>query len=155
MQTCQRFRGMEDHRVSTEEYINPITNTWERKDTPPRRSPYDRMRVTLDTGSDSLTQQADKDRTDINNIVNHFQRTGEIPFSAVRRQEPQYGDVSNLHGFMDENIQRREEAIARLTELENDLAQEKQPELAEQIGNLIETLNNPPPPKIEDQESPE
>lgn len=132
----------------SDEVLNPITSTWERKETPPRRSPYDRMRVTLDTGSDSLTQQADKDRTDINNIVNHFQRTGEIPFSAVRRQEPQYGDVSNLHGFLDENIQRREEAIARLTELENHLAEEKQPQLAEQIGNLIETLQNTPATEV-------
>lgn len=123
--------------------INPIEVTWERKETPPRRSPYDRVRVTLDTGDEGLTQQADKDRTDINNIVNHFATTGEFPFSAVRKQEPQYGDVSEISNmYMDEAIQKQQEAIERLTELENDLAESKQPGLAEHVANLVETLQH-------------
>lgn len=129
--------------VNGDSSINPLTSTWEKKDTPPRRSPYDRVRTVLETGSESFTQQADKDRTDINNIVNHFARTGEFPFSAVRKAEPQYGDVSDIsHSSLDELIQKREEAIERLTGIENDMALANQPGLAEEISNLVETLQN-------------
>lgn len=68
---------------------------------------------------ESRTVQSDKDYTDVNYIVNHFQRTGEI--THVNQATPQYADVSELHGDPVELAERRQEAIERLEAIEAEL----------------------------------
>ncbi len=53
-----------------------------------------RKRVQVHFQNPSLTKQYFKDECDINNIVNKFQETGNIPLQ--NNMDPQYGDAPDL-----------------------------------------------------------
>lgn len=57
------------------------------------RKPYDRLFVEAVQEGESLTQVCHGNETDVNAIVERFQRTGKLP---EHRQEPQYGDCTEL-----------------------------------------------------------
>lgn len=64
-------------------------------------------RVTWDCGTENYTNQADAASTDINNIVERFVRTGDLP---IRKDiQPQYGDVTPFQGDLTENYLRSKE----------------------------------------------
>lgn len=88
------------------------------------RNPRTRARVKALVTQESRTVQSYRDATDINNIVAHFHRTGEFPFTAVARQTPQYADVSNIsHKNFQELAEAYAEAHERLTSEELRLAE--------------------------------
>lgn len=76
------------------------------------RNRWWRERVYSDCGGDSATEQSHKDLTDINNIVQRFQRTGELP----PQREGQYADVTPLQGDFQERIEFAKGVIASYDE---------------------------------------
>lgn len=78
-------------------------------DKPFVRRPWHRSRHGFECEGESKTQQYHKDLTDINNIVNRYQRTGELPPAKIQGQ---YGDVTSLQGDLGERIIASKEAIA-------------------------------------------
>ncbi len=60
----------------------------------------ERNRPTIDCG-EGLTKQSFKDECDINFIMNKWQRTGQIPDSAVGTMRPRYGDFTNPNDYME------------------------------------------------------
>lgn len=70
----------------------------------------ERLRVQAVPEGESRTLQSHKDLTDINNIVDRFQRTGYIPPS---RMSPQWGDVSELNKPLAELAVESESVLQR------------------------------------------
>lgn len=66
----------------------------------------------------SRTVQSERDLTDINNIVNRYQRTGVIP-DDPRGRTPMYEDVSLLNKPMSELIQYAKEVGGRVQDYLN------------------------------------
>lgn len=90
------------------------------------RNPRVKYQVQNEMSEESRTIQSYRDATDINNIVAHFHRTGEFPFTAVSRQVPQYADVSEIsHKNPQELSDLYDETIQRLNETEAQLAEQK------------------------------
>lgn len=60
------------------------------------KTPYggERVRSQFATEGESLTKQADKDRCDINRIINGYQKTGVITHS--NSAQPSYGDATGV-----------------------------------------------------------
>jgi len=60
------------------------------------KTPYDgeRGRSQFATEGESLTKQADKDRCDINRIVNGYRRTGLV--AHTNTQQPTYGNATGV-----------------------------------------------------------
>jgi len=73
----------------------------------------ERLRVQAVPEGETRTVQSHKDLTDINNIVERYQRTGYIP---PGRMEPQYGDASALNKPLIELAQDAESVIAQTDE---------------------------------------
>ena len=71
-------------------------------------------RVTTDPVGVSRTQQADKDQTDINNIVNRYARTGHLP---IQRQGV-YVDVTALQGELTELHARSRDVLQTFEKFE-------------------------------------
>lgn len=74
----------------------------------------ERQRVSLEFDpKEGRTKSSFKDECDINNIVNRFKRTGQLP---PGRGEPQFSDVSDVPSFMDalHRVAVAEEAFASL-----------------------------------------
>ena len=63
------------------------------------RTAADRVRVTLNTGQESIVQQHAKDECDINNIMAKYRSTGTI--THVRGGAPTFDDVSDVVSFHD------------------------------------------------------
>lgn len=62
------------------------------------RSAYaDRIKVSLDTGSESQVQQNAKDECDVNKILEKFNRTGQLP--NMIKKDPQYGDFADASDY--------------------------------------------------------
>ena len=71
-------------------------------------------KVTTDPVGVSRTQQADKDQTDINNIVNRYARTGNLP----PQRQGVYADVTALQGELTELHERSKAALQTFDEFE-------------------------------------
>lgn len=78
------------------------------REAPYVRPPWFRARLVFHCYGESRTQQHHKDLTDINNIVNRYARTGEMP---PAKSEPSYADVSELQGDLGERIVKSRETI--------------------------------------------
>lgn len=71
------------------------------RDPPYVRPPWFRMSLKFHPEGESMTQQHHRDQTDINNIVERYARTGNLP---PGRLESQYADVTELQGDLGERI---------------------------------------------------
>lgn len=69
------------------------------------------IKVTSDPEGDSKTHQSFREETDINVIVDRFQRTGQLP--AVRQKEAQYMDVSELNKPLSDVINQSAETLEK------------------------------------------
>lgn len=64
------------------------------------RSPYgDRLKIIVNTGTDSLVQQNAKDECDVNKILERFNKTGQLP--NMIKKNPQYGDFSLVPDYQE------------------------------------------------------
>lgn len=79
----------------------------------PVRQPWCRVRVITENDEPSMTQQSHKDQTDVNAIVERFQRTGQLP-PAIR--EPTYADVTELQGDYTEMVNRARQTMQTASE---------------------------------------
>lgn len=57
-----------------------------------------------------MTQQAARDQTDVNAIVERFARDGYLPSSG---KQPYYGDVTHLQGELTQKLQEAQDIIDR------------------------------------------
>lgn len=57
-----------------------------------------RLPIHPDLGDISMTEQQFKQEVDINNILDHYRKTGYLPPSS---RDPIYGDVSQITSFQD------------------------------------------------------
>lgn len=87
------------------------------------RRPHERLRVQTEIIGESLTQQSFKDLTDINNIVNRYDRTGYLD---GRNTTPVYADVTSLQGDLTESINSSREAIAIASANDSKLAKQRE-----------------------------
>lgn len=80
---------------------------------PEIRKPWHRSieRTGISEFEESKVVQSDRDDSDINVIVERFQRTGVLPNQVA---QPQYGDVSHLQKPLEELIDDYEQAKANL-----------------------------------------
>ena len=99
---------------------------------------YDTMAVSNETGlkceEDTLTQQQFKDECDINNIMERFGLTGELPSNPL---PPQYGDFSGVldyHSAMN--------AILAAQDAFNELPAQLRARFDNDPNNLIEFLQD-------------
>lgn len=77
------------------------------------RPPWCRVRRVTVFEGETRTQQAHKDQTDVNAIVERFHRTGQLP---LPKGTPQYGDVTSLQVDLTEALARSSEVIERAQE---------------------------------------
>lgn len=76
------------------------------------RKPMDTsIKVTSDPVGESKTHQSFREETDINVIMDRFQRTGQLPPS--RQREPQYMDVSELNKPLSDVINQTAETLEK------------------------------------------
>lgn len=101
-----------------------------------------RLRVLQFTTQPSKTRQAHADACDINNIVDRYHRTGQLPPTT---RQPQYGDVTALQGDRTDLINQSRATLEtagsnlqKTREEQNKKQREKQN--AEQIKNNSEQL---------------
>lgn len=66
------------------------------------RQPHERLRIVTEFTGESMTKQAFKDLTDVNNIVNRYDRTGLL--EGTKKYPPQYADVTALQVDLTESI---------------------------------------------------
>jgi len=109
------------------------------------RPPWYRARLKVLSEGETMTQQSHRDQTDINNIVNRYARTGQLP-PATR--QAQYADVTGLQGDLTELVARSNEHIstadADLTKHKADkVAAEKAAKVAAEKA-AKEAKNEPP-----------
>lgn len=67
-----------------------------------------RERRSIELDGESMTEQAHRDQTDINSIVQRFQRTGVLP----EQRQGQYADVTSLQGDFLERVEHARKVIA-------------------------------------------
>lgn len=108
------------------------------------KGPNERVRFYSPNGSDqeSLTQQSQVASVDINNIIERFDRTGQLP---QNRTPAMYGDVSEIsHLDFGELQEKQEETLERLQDLENELERRAVERSAreESLDIIQETLEN-------------
>jgi len=107
-------------------------------------------RITFKTVGPSMTVQADKPLTDINNIVARFHRTGELPPGP---RTPQYGDISDIQQEDPTTaLNRARETIGQVqTDIQNfrdKQEQEKQKQYKEKLKiEIMEELSKQKPPE--------
>lgn len=76
------------------------------------RKPMDTsIKVTSDPVGDSKTHQSFREESDINVIMDRFQRTGQLP--PARQKEPQYLDVSELNKPLSDVINQTAETLEK------------------------------------------
>lgn len=111
---------------------------------------FDRVRRFAHCYAESRTQQSHKDSSDVNHIVERFQRTGEMPPNP-RGLEPLYLDVTHLQADLTEAYNNAVEAKERyelalenqerkqqqLEQEKTDLQREAQEEAARQGGEDV------------------
>ena len=106
------------------------------------------------TTSDTRTLQSYRTASDINAIVAHFHRTGEIPHTAVGHQEPHYDDVSDLQGkTLVEIRQEQEERLERLAEADAEAAEMLRATQSAEAGQ-IESHDKQQPDAVENESEP-
>lgn len=86
------------------------------------RRPWERCRLQVDVAGKSVTQQAHKDQTDINAIVERFHRTGIMPQSA---RQPIFADVTGLQVDLTEAINRSRETLEIAVKMAKDQEKER------------------------------
>lgn len=67
---------------------------------------FERKRLITPGGNDGRTLQSEQAATDINNILNHYRKTGT--FTHVAKELPKYGDFSNSTDYLDAMLQIKE-----------------------------------------------
>lgn len=87
------------------------------------RRPGTRIRQVFCPVGESMTQQAHKDQTDVNAIVERFERTGSLPPNMGTGQ---YADVTGLQADYAELIQRSKDIQDRFQQFASNW-QEKAP----------------------------
>lgn len=100
---------------------------------PKIRNWYERQRTYTKIRGESMTSQSDRDPSDVNYIVQRFQRTGELPPNP-RGLEPRYEDVTGLQ----ENLTDAYNKATQTTENYHQF-------LAEQQQQQQETEESDPP----------
>ncbi len=85
------------------------------------------MRVHAYTSDEVMTIQSAKDETDVNRIVQRFQRTGELPPNP-RGLQPQYVDCVPLQEDLTEALNKSHETIENFNEEQDWLAEQEQAE---------------------------
>lgn len=80
-----------------------------------------RIRPRLDTGTEGGAKQSFRDEVNINNIVDKYARTGQLP--VVAQASPKYVDCSRIPDFAALQYHRAalEQAFAELPESEQDI----------------------------------
>lgn len=63
------------------------------------RTKYDRVRVAVNTGTETHVKQAFKDESDINHIMAKYTKTGVLP--RLIKENPLWGDFSNPVDFQE------------------------------------------------------
>lgn len=96
--------------------------------------PNQRVRQSIEFFLPTMTVNSHKDETDINNIVNRYQRTGILPPSE---RAPIFADVTHLQGDLTERIQASQMILDAASD--NDAKLDKQRAEAERLSKL-----NPP-----------
>lgn len=74
---------------------------------PKMLKPWERIRVQIEGGGDTEVDQSAKQETDVNTIVNRYQRTGQLPPG----REGIFADVSNFQGELTERLEWSKEAV--------------------------------------------
>jgi len=87
------------------------------------------------TGGRQMTKQSDALETDVNQIVNRYTRTGQLPLTGAR---PQYGDFTGI-GDYHTALSRIQEASDQFMQLPSAVREYA----ANDPGNLLELLNDP------------
>lgn len=114
-----------------------------------------RTRVTVDTGTESMTKQSHKAECDINTILKQYQKTGII--THINNQQPLYTDLPSDIDFQQslEILNRAEDAFASLPSKVRDHFNNSPQEFLEafkdprQRDYLTEMgLINRPPPQV-------
>lgn len=86
---------------------------------PTIRKPMDTsIKVTSDPEGESMTHQSFREETDINKIMDRFQRTGQLP--PAKYKEPQYLDVSSLNAPLNDVINQTERTLTTTREFINE-----------------------------------
>lgn len=88
------------------------------------RQPHERLRILTEFSGESLTKQAFKDLTDVNNIVNRYDRTGLL--EGTKKFPPQYADVTSLQVDLTESINSSRQIIADAAENDSKLAKQRE-----------------------------
>lgn len=138
------MKGFRKGRKSEKAVLNLATGelTASASEAPFVRPPWHRARLRVHYSAASRTQQSHKDLTDINNIVNRYQRTGQLPPG----RQGQYGDVTALQGDLGEVILRNQETIDKAKEFEADYKSKKDAEKAAKKAAKQEEQSAPPVP---------
>jgi len=106
------------------------------KQRPTIKKPWQRSRLIVDLeGQEFKVDTSFGNDTDVNNIVQRFQRTGVMP-NEEQKARGQYADVTNLQEDLTGLLDRVETAKAEMTAAENALQQKQ----AEQAANDAQRL---------------
>lgn len=97
------------------------------------RRPGTRVRQVFCPVGESMTQQQHKDQTDVNAIVERFERTGSLP---PNMGQGQFADVSELQGDLSDLINRSRDIQQRFNEFASSWT-EKSPEQA--VSNVADS----------------
>jgi len=106
-----------------------------------RVRPGERIRVQSVPEGETRTVQSEKDLTDINNIVQRYQRTGFLPPPTM---QPQYGDVTALNRPLIELVTDAAEITAKADAFFKDYQPAQAPSLTDQPSSG-EAKAEPPP----------
>lgn len=94
-----------------------------------------RVRVTVNTGTDSLVEQYHKDDCDIHVILKRYAKTGVLPINDA---VPHYGDFSNVQTY-----QQAQNLIARINNYFESLPSRIRERFSNDPNSFLEFVNDP------------
>lgn len=97
---------------------------------------FERKRLITKGADDGRTLQSQHPATNINNILNHYRKTGT--FTHVAKELPQYGDFSNAPDYLGAMIQIKE-AESMFMECSADVRSK----FGNQVSNMLDFLADP------------